>query len=158
VDRLADSLWRAGAAPFDGLTLVTPTLATEQLHAAASRLVGQLEDAFPQVQLHTAEDWLEHDGWVSEPEPAGWANLRSAVETVDAFVTASPEDTYVRCAWLGEGAFYLRWHCSDEGDPPAGGDIDLTADAEVVRAAARELDIRAEIEPAADFFERRWNG
>ena len=156
MDRLADSLWRAGAPPFGGLTLLTPTLAPEELHAAASRLVGQLEDAFAHVQLHTAEDWLEHDGWVSEPEPCTWADLRAAVETVDAFVAASPDDTSVRRAWLGEGAFYLRWHNDHEGDP--GGDLDLTADAEVVRAAARELDARAEIEPAAEFFERRWNG
>ena len=71
MDRRSDSLWRAGTPPFDGLTLVTPALTTEQLHATASRLAGQLEDAFPHVQLHTAEDWLEHDDGFVVHAPVG---------------------------------------------------------------------------------------
>ncbi len=130
-------------------------------------MVELLEATFRTVALHTAEDWLEHDGFVNEPQPTSWSDLRNAVATAETFIEASPWDTYVRRAWLGEGVFYFRWHYYNEGDspfaadPPAGGDLDLTSDAESVAVAVRELaslGIDAATEPAHTFFERRWNG
>jgi hypothetical protein len=167
VDRIAAARWRDHRAPFDALTLATPVLATEQLHAAAARLVGLLRRAFPDAPLHTAEDWHEHDGFVSEPEPAGWEALALAVSSEAALDEWSPTDTYVRRAWLGDGCFYLRWFLYDEGDspyaatPPAGGEIDLTAQRDVIDEVLhvlREIGIEAAVEPAGEFFSRRWNG
>jgi hypothetical protein len=167
VDRTTDARWRDHLPPFDALTLTTPVLATQQLHAAAARLVGFLSGAFPDAALHTAEDWHEHDGFVSEPEPAGWRALELAVSSEEALKESSPSDTYVRRAWLADGSFYLRWFFYDEGDspyaaaPPAGGDLDLTADRDVIEdvlRVLRESGIEAAVEPASAFFSRRWNG
>ena len=167
VDRVADALWRSGSPPFDGLVLSTACISTAPLVSGCARVVELLEAAFPLVTLLTAEDWLEHDGFVSEPRPATWCDVRGAVASAEALIGASPVDTYVRRAWLGEGAFYFRWHYYDEGDSPfaadpaAGGDLDLTAHAEFVVGAVRELTalgITATTEPASTFFDRRWNG
>lgn len=164
MDRLAAAAWRAQAPPFDGMTLCTPTLATESLVACARCAVELLGDQFAAVALHTAEDWFEHDGFVNEPQPASWRDLRAAVATAARFVDASPWDTYVRRAWMGDGAFYFRWHYYDEGDspfaaePPAGGDLDLTADATFVASVVRELaalGVEASTEAATTFFKQR---
>lgn len=93
MDRNVDGLWRAGAAPFDGLTIATPTIPTHELHVVVSRLVGILEIAFGDAALRSGEDWLEHDGFVTESEPAGWGALNASVLTVEALVEASPVDT-----------------------------------------------------------------
>src|SRR5262249_12598751 len=109
----------------------------------------------------TAEDWLEHDGYVSEAQPATWSDLRAAVATEEAFRDASPCDTYVRRAWLGDHSFYLRWHYYDDADTPPAGDGDITADPAFVGDAVRELaalGIEATTDGAAAFFQQRWNG
>ena len=140
---------------------------TRLLVAAAARMVDLLGRTFPDVALQTAEDWLEHDGLVTELEPATWRDLRAAVATTEALIEASPSDTYVRRAWLARDAFYFRWHYYDEGDspfasdPPAGGDLDVTAHAGFIAEAVRELAVlgaSATTEPANAFFEQRWNG
>lgn len=104
---------------------------------------------------------------MSEPEPATWTELRAAVATTQAFVAASPQDTYVRRAWLGGEAFYLRWHYYDEGDSPfasdpaAGGDLDVTADGAFIARASRELALvsaKVQTQDADAFFQQRWNG
>jgi hypothetical protein len=167
VDRLADAAWRSKAAPFDAVTLSTPSIETADLVAAAANVVDLLEAEFPSAVIHTAEDWLEHDGFVTEPELATWSDLRAAVRNSGALIEASPLDTYVRRAWLGESAFYLRWHYYDEADspfaadPPAGGDLDVTADAQVVATAMRHLaavGIDTTTHQADAFFAQRWNG
>jgi hypothetical protein len=147
--------------------LFTPSIATAPLLSGCARIVELLEGAFSSVPLLTGEDWLEHDAFVSEPRPATWPDLRGSVAAHDAFIEPSPSDTFVRRAWLGEGAFYFRWHYYDErdspfdADPAAGGDLDLTADAGLIAVALHELasaGINATTEPASTFFERRWNG
>ena len=167
VDRIAEARWRGQAPPFDAVTLSTPLLATQQLHAAAAALVGLLRVAVPDAVLHTSEDWHEHDGFVSEPQPAGWDVLELAVSSEAAFKEWSPTDTYVRRAWLADGSFYLRWYFYDEGGslsdatPPAGGDLDLTADRDVIAdvlGLLRGSGIEADVELAWDFFSRRWSG
>jgi hypothetical protein len=123
----------------------------------AAELVAFLRNAFGEVALQTAEDWLEHDGFVNEPEDAAWSDLADAVAGEASLRQSSPEDADVRRAWLGNGSFYLRWHVDDDGE----GDLDLTAARDVVQSALRtlrELAIEPEIEPADDFFSRRWNG
>jgi hypothetical protein len=168
VDRLSDAAWRARAAPFDGLTVCTSDeLPTASLLAGAARVADLLRHTFPEASIHSAEDWLEHDGFVNEPQHATWSDLLAAVETEAAFVEASPWDTYVRRAWLGESSFYFRWHYYDEGDspfaadPPAGGDLDVTADAEFAAVVVRELavlGIETNTETATTFFNKRYNG
>ena len=149
------------------MTLYTPPLATEPLVVCARRVVELLGGEFSAVALHSAEDWLEHDAFVNEPRPASWSDLRAAVATAQTFIEASPWDTYVRRAWMGEGTFYFRWHYYDEGDspfaaePPAGGDLDLTADATFVASVVRELaglGVEVSTESAKTFFQQRWNG
>jgi|tagenome__1003787_1003787.scaffolds.fasta_scaffold20431045_2 hypothetical protein len=157
MDRIADARWRDHEPPFDGLTLATGTLPSSQLSTVAARLVAFLRNAFGDISLQTAEDWLEHDGFVSEPEAAEWGELEDAVAREGSLREWSPEDADVRRAWLGTGSFYLRWHVDDDG----GGDVDLTAARDVVQAALstlRALTIEPEIEPADEFFSRRWNG
>lgn len=168
VDRLAESLWRSGRAPFDGLTLATGLLPTPRLRLAASTLVSLLRPGFARTSLRTAEDWHEHDGYVTSATPATWEELAAAVADDDALVRWSPGDDRVRRAWLaGDGSFYLRWFVYDESDdlmpadPPVGGDVDLTGQAGVVEAAREalaELGVDAEVAPARDFFRRRWAG
>ena len=167
VDRIAEARWRDLVPPFDALTLATPILATQQLHAAAASLVRLLRVAFPDAVLSTAEDWHEHDGFVSEPQPAGWDVLALAVGSDAAFMECSPTDTYVRRAWLADGSLYLRWLFYDEGEslyaatPRSGGDLDLTAERDVIEDVLellRKIGIEAAVEPASDFFGRRWSG
>src|SRR3954447_4116685 len=79
MDRIADASWRDQQPPFDGLTLATGTLPSSELTAVAAELVAFLRDAFQGVSLHTAEDWLEYDGFVNEPEAAEWSDLEGAV-------------------------------------------------------------------------------
>lgn len=147
--------------------MLAERLATPRLLTTAARVVGLLEERFRETELQTAEDWLEHDGWVNEAQPTDWNTLRAAVATPEAFIEASPSDTYARRAWLGRGAFYFRWCYYDEsaspfaGDPPAGGSLDVTADTECIGEIVREL-ITLRVEPAThdahQFFADRWNG
>ena len=167
VDRFADAAWRSNVAPFDGLTASTPTIPTALLLDGAAVVVDFLARTFPSVVLYMAEDWLEHDGYVNEPEMSAWTDLRAAVASREALIKASPCDTYVRRAWHGDRAFYFRWHYYDESDSPfaadvaAGGDLDVTAGADVVAPLTRELGalgIDATAGPASIFFRERWNG
>jgi hypothetical protein len=167
VDQVADAAWRRNAAPFDGVTLLAEHVSTPRLLAAAAGVVHLLDERFRDTELHTAEDWLEHDGWVSEAELTDWNALRAAVATPEAFIDASPSDTYVRRAWLGRGAFYFRWYYYDESaspfaaDPRAGGTLDVTADAEFIGEAVRELialGVNPTTQGAHQFFADRWNG
>ena len=167
VDRIAEARWRHQVAPFDAATLATPIVATQELHSAVAAVVGLLRVTFPEAVLHTSEDWHEHDGFISEPQPVGWDSLELAVSSEAAFKHWSPTDTYVRRAWLADGSFYLRWYFYDEGEslsvatPPTGGDLDLTAQRHVIEDVLdllQERRIEAAVEPAWDFFSRRWSG
>jgi hypothetical protein len=167
VDQVADAAWRAKAAPFDGVTLLAERLATPGLLTAAARVVELLEERFRETELQTAEDWLEHDAWVNDAESTDWNTLRATVATPEALIEASPSDTYVHRAWLGRGAFYVRWCYYDEsaspfaGDPRAGGALDVMADAECIGEAVRvfvTLGVEPTTQDAHQFFADRWNG
>jgi hypothetical protein len=71
------------------------------------------------------------------------------------------------CAWLGQHSFDFRWHYYDEGDspfapdPPAGGDLDVTANARFIAVVVPEvaaLGIATTTFDAAAFFDERWSG
>jgi hypothetical protein len=168
VDQLAESLWRSGRPPFDGLTLATALLPARRLRLATSSLVWLLCPGSSRRSLRTAEDWHEHDGYVTAAAPTTWEDLAAAVASDEAFARWSPGDDLVRRAWLAEdGSFYLRWFMYDESndltsaDPAVGGDVDLTGQSGLIEAgrdALAELGVDAEVAPASAFFRDRWAG
>jgi hypothetical protein len=164
VDRITEPLWRETRSPFDGLTLVTPMLSSRELLVATASVVRLLHRACPGVTLTTAQDWHEHDGFVTEAAAASWDQLEEAVHSEDALMSWTPLDPFVRRAWLGRDSFYLRWHYFDGYErpfhpaAPAGGDLDLTGAAPLVRRAQKRLraaGIESETEAAKTFFARR---
>jgi hypothetical protein len=161
MDEQTEQLWRSEAPPFDGLTLWTPTLPTARLREAIVAIVAVLEGYVDRPRLHTAEDWHEHDGYLSGAELVAWSRLLAALTGDDALRRASPADDLVRRAWRAEdNSFYLRWQHPDD-DPASGGDADFTASRSIVDAVARrlaELGIDVEIGPAAEFFADRFGG
>ena len=167
MDTHIEQLWRDGAPPFDGLTLWTPLLPTARLREALEVVVAVLETYVEQRALQTAEDWHEHDGYISMAYEATWDQLLGALSDDQTLRRSSPEDDLVRRAWRDQNdIFYLRWfHYEDddsgEDEPPAGGAADLTAPRAVVDATLRqlaEIGLDVEVGPARDFFADRWAG
>jgi hypothetical protein len=156
-----EQLWRRHAPPFADLTLWTAHLPTATLRTAITTIVGLLDGLVDNPRLHAAEDWHEHDGYLSDADEVPWSALLAACASDGALRAASPEDDGVRRAWrAGDGSFYLRW-CLDDDEPPSGGEADFSASREIVDVVARQLDqlgIDVEIGPAAEFFEDRWGG
>lgn len=170
VDELAESLWRSGQPPFNGTTLVTTLVELPRLRAVIRALSVVLRARFPTVAaLQTAEDWHEHDGYITSGAAARWEDLAAALETDDAFAGWTPDDEYVRRAWLAaDSTFYLRWFAYDDSvgpspidEPAIGGDADLTADAQTIAAAAKAmaaLGVEIEVLSAQEFFKVGWGG
>gem|GEM_PF-6111615 len=161
MDQRTEQLWRRRAAPFDDLTLWTAHLPTATLRTAIATIIGVLDGLVDNPRLQTAEDWHEHDGYLSDAEDVPWSALLAAFASDDALRDASPEDDGVRRAWRAEdGTFYLRWWYSED-ETPSGGDTDFSASREIVDVVARQLaqlGIDVEIGPAAEFFADRWGG
>jgi len=161
MDPQTEHLWRRHAAPFADLTLWTEHLPVTRLRTAIATIVGLLDGLVDNPRLQTAEDWHEHDGYVSPSVEAPWSALLAAVATDDALCEASPEDDGVRRAWRAQdGSFYLRWSL-DRDEEPSRGDADFSASREIVDVVARQLGqlgIDVEIGPAAEFFEDRRGG
>ncbi|CAN5267718.1 hypothetical protein BH20ACT16_BH20ACT16_13330 [soil metagenome] len=168
MDTHSEQLWRDGAPPFDGLTLWTPPLPAAGLCEALEVIVSVLESYVEQRALQTAEDWHEHDGYISMAYEATWDQLVGAFSDEAALRRSSPGDDLVRRAWRDQNdVFYLRWFLYDDDDDvgqddaPGGGEADLTAARAIVDAAARqlaEIGLDVEVGPARDFFVDRWGG
>jgi hypothetical protein len=172
MDRATEQLWRTGQPPFDGLTIYTDLLPTPKLIRAAAIVVDLLARQTPCRQLQAFEDWHEHDGYNQDGVSISWADLRATVDAEDRFREMSPEDDYVRRAWLPDDAsFYLRWMFFREDPRPAslieptgpaeGGDLDLSASAEVISEAAHSLaaeGIESRLIDSVEFFNSRWAG
>ena len=110
MDTHTEQLWRDGAPPFDGLTLWTPPLPAAGLCEALEVIVGVLESYVEQRALQTAEDWHEHDGYISMAYEATWDQLTGALSSEAALRRSSPGDDLVRRAWRDQNdIFYLRW-------------------------------------------------
>lgn len=162
MDQQTEQRWRDLAPPFDGLTLWTTPLPTADLRRAIAAIVAVLEGYVDRPRLLTAEDWHEHDGYMSTADDVPWSQLLAALTSDDALRGASPEDDQVRRAWFAaDDSFYLRWCHHYEDDPPASGDADFTSSRSIVDVVARrlaELGIDVEIGHAAEFFHDRWAG
>lgn len=161
MDTHTEQLWRDTAPPFDGLTLWTPPLATTRLREALTVIVDVLEAYAEHRALQTAEDWHEHDGYISMAYEASWDQLTGALSDDEALQRSCPEDDLVRRSWRPQDdLFYLRWVVYEDGEPEVG-DADLTAPRAIVDAAARQLagiGLDVEIGHARDFFAERWAG
>lgn len=161
MDTHTEQLWRDTSPPFEGLTLWTPPLAIAALREALTVVVDVLEAYAEQRALQTAEDWHEHDGYISMAYEATWEQLTGALSDDEALRRSIPGDALVRRAWRPQDdLFYLRWHVYEDGEPQAG-DADLTASRAIVDAAARQLagiGLDVEIGHARDFFAERWAG
>lgn len=161
MDTHTEQLWRDTRPPFDGLTLWTPPLAIADLREALTVIVDALETYAEHRALQTAEDWHEHDGYISMSYEATWDQLVGALSDDAALRRSIPGDASVRRAWRPQDdLFYLRWLVFEEEQPEAG-DADLTASRAIVDAAARQLagiGLDVEIGHARDFFAERWAG
>jgi hypothetical protein len=171
MDRATEHCWRTKQPPFDGLTIYTDLLPTSTLIRAAAVLVDVLDHQTACQQLQTFEDWHEHDGYNKDGVATSWAQLRETVDDERTFREMSPEDDYVRRAWLPEDAsFYLRWlwyraeptsRPVETTDPAEGGDLDLSASADLITEATRSLaaeGIESHVVDSAEFFNSRWAG
>ncbi len=161
MDTHTEQLWRDVRPPFDGLTLWTPPLAITDLREALTAIVDVLETYAEQRALQTAEDWHEHDGYISMAYEATWDQLAGALADDATLRRSIPGDSMVRRAWRPQDdLFYLRWLVYEDEQPEAG-DADLTASRAIVDAAARQLagiGLDVEIGHARDFFAERWAG
>jgi hypothetical protein len=161
--------WLAGLTPFDGITLSLGTgdlVPLPFLRRALRGLVERLQQRFPDEDLYTAEDWHEHDGYVSEARRTTWDGVRSWLASEEALYAAGSDDTYVWIALFPEGlAFYLRFYIprdAESEDPERRGDFDLTCsralvgELAVIAAAAEGLALAQE--PAKAYFDRHSGG
>ncbi len=161
MDTHTEQLWRDTRPPFDGLTLWTPPLAIADLREALTAIVDVLEAYAERPALQTAEDWHEHDGYISMAYEATWDQLTGAFSGDAALRRSIPGDSMVRRAWRPQDdLFYLRWLVYEDEEPEVG-DADLTASRAIVDAVARQLagiGLDVEIGHARDFFAERWAG
>jgi hypothetical protein len=157
--------WIAGHPPFDGLTLSLGSddlVPLPALRRALQFVVGELEKMYPHHALHTAADWHEHDGCLSEPRASSWEELHAWLASDESLRAAGQGDTYVRTAVMPEsGEFYLRFYVPDEYDndyPEPRGSFDLACPEEVARVLAAETALGLTNEPAQEFFDRSYGG
>ena len=173
MDAELEQRWRAGMAPFDGVTLfVAEILRPPALRLALLAVIGRLKVVFPEARLFRLKDWHQHDGYVTRAEPTRWEELESWCATEETLYAAQAGDTYVRVGVFPEDrTFYFRFYVEEhtsfgpqkglsyhEGD----GDFDLTGSPDLVEAVAAALRERGmgglETAPAREFFDARYAG
>ena len=136
----------AGTPPFDGQTLCLPELLPlEELVRVLGVTVTALRARWPEADLLHHEDWLEHDGYITNSKPFTWAELMALVASPEALYVGRPSDDFVRTGVYSPTAgFYLRVWVPDENDDPEHypgrwGSFDLSANAEVLAKLEQAL-------------------
>ena len=163
MDDLMKHRWRDGEVPFNGVTVQCPPLRAEALRGLLLDVVPILLEEID-TELATFLDWHQHDGYITRSEVVERGALVNAVESSDAFMEASSDDTFVRRTWYPTSAtFLLRWCVSADPDDfglaagePAG-DFDITTSTDLAKRIAAKVP-GSTITTAIDFFNRAWAG
>jgi hypothetical protein len=72
-------------------------------------VVGDLYASYPEANLLMIADWHEHDGWLTEAQPATWQDLSGLVESDESLALACTDETLVSLGFFPEQRnFYLR--------------------------------------------------
>jgi hypothetical protein len=117
--------WRGGLPPFDGVTVsgdgrINATFyPLEVLRQVLAAIIDHLSEQYPVSQVFRLSDWHEHDGFVAPAKHSTWDELRSQTASIDALLSASEKETYVRTGVFSEDySYYLRFYIPDEHDNP----------------------------------------
>ncbi|HQR08928.1 MAG TPA: hypothetical protein PLN21_19055 [Gemmatales bacterium] len=147
--------------PFDKRTLVNESIMSlENLRDALAKMLPVLEESVQGQLLFAFDDWLEHDGFISDRTETTWEHLASCTSGVGSLITNSPGDAYVRRAiYPGDCSFLFRYYVDDEEGAEVYGDFDLTASPDLIAAVRKVLpvdgSVQWKVEAAREFFERR---
>lgn len=133
------------------------------LQSALNGILPVLKQTSTGQALFAFDDWLQHDGFVTNCVETTWEELSSSTSTIDALMSSRQGDTYVRRAvYPADCSFLLRFYVDDE-DMISGvqysGDFDLTANAELIHTIRAACSTTGSVlwreEAAKDFFDRR---
>jgi hypothetical protein len=136
-----DQRWRQKQPPFDGEVVVFDDSLTPSAMVRALQLIVQvLGKESGSEELRKIEDWHDHDGFIKSDELYSWAELRSAVTSVDSLRVSCSDDwmvhTLVYPVSLG---FCLRYWIEIESDSQHSCCIDLSASAGTLDRAIETL-------------------
>lgn len=166
--------WRNGLPPFDGLTVTLDKyIPLTLLRQGLAVIVQSLHGSSHEDALLRLADWHEHDGFVSETEPASWQELEALLVSEETLKTASLGDTYVRRSFFPSGRdWYLRIYVPDVYDNPFHshddpnlvhcGIFDVSCQASLVGQIAKDLEsthiANVVTTPAKEFFDSSYGG
>src|SRR5438128_8993748 len=115
MDQEFERRWRAGLPPFDGVTLYhDDVVLLSLLRPVLTQVVETLLARRNTDEVLKVNDWHEHDGFITIPEPASWGELQAILESEQALRASSTRDTYVSTGYFPpDRRFYLRIYIPD---------------------------------------------
>ena len=162
MNRSLTDRWKAGQAPFDGVTLsVSEPLPISDLSAPLTSSVTELFRCYGEENLSKIRDWHEHDGFINDSTPSSWNELQTFVASPAALATACTGETYVSLGFFPRSySFYFRIYVVENDEPTHAAThatFDLTCKREVVDLLQISLDQKLCLssEPAKTYFDRR---
>jgi hypothetical protein len=174
MDADLEARWRLATSPFSGKTVyVDEFIPLADLRAALSIALTELSMRFGGESLLRADDWHEHDGYISEAEPSDWTELKALTTSDEAILRACTDETYVRRAYFTQSrGFLLRIYVPSPYDDPhllhddpalvRSGVFDVSCDASMAgelistAKASGVADLRST--SAKEFFDQRYSG
>ena len=165
MDATLEKRWKAGEAPFDGVTLHDGEgeIPLGKLREAVARVLDLLETRYAAAGLVILDDWHEHDGFICAGSNISWTELRNHLSSKDAFLKFKTGDFQVaRGVYPKEMQFLLRIYIEEDSGPDVGaGDMDVTVPVELGDTMAEAL-TRSGLTPKAvnakAFFDERFGG
>jgi len=175
MDAELNQCWRAGSAPFDGVTISLRNkerIPLSDLRDTLLVVVGALKELWHEARLYRMTDWHEHDGNLSRPEETTWHEVEEMLASDGSLYAARTGDTYVYIGICPSSReFYLRFYLMDSDDPDPFwprekvgqyGSFDLTCDQSVAQMVMERLSTMRipELEScsAKEYFDARWAG
>jgi len=163
MDSLLHRCWLEATAPFDGVTVsdaAEDEAPISTLRDCVIAVTGLLQARFPDSTLHVLDDWHDHDGFVDVSTTVTWADLRSHLTTLEAFLFFRTGESWVsKGVYPRDRQFYLRVTLdADSADDAVAGTLDVTVPRSlvgVIEEAFRKAGMTPRAEPAKKFFDAR---
>ena len=122
MDATLERLRKSGKKPFHERTLFcADDVPIATLRPLMLSLFQHIETHYPAAQLHRFDDWLQHDGRISERRPATVAELKTELSSVESLYRSRQGNDQVWTAIYPESEdFLLRyylWDITEEACP-----------------------------------------
>lgn len=167
MDAQLEQRWKDGKPPFDGSCLrLADHVPLPTLRSLLRAIVYELQQRLNHRPLLKFDDWHEHDGYITEAQPADWAALDRVLLNDESLKHSRHGDAYVRRAFYPDDlTFLLRYDVLDPDEEPElsepMGDCDLCVDADTIgriRAKAERLANCLEVVSAKEYFDKIYAG